>query len=186
MTKKRVIVVGVLCSFGLIFWGYLQQANDFQITGQMNFVSLDHDVEVRRDDYGMAYILAKTDDDLWRAQGFVTAQHRLFQMTSYLTIVCSEMSSIMGEGLLPLDKRMLAMGLRANARKHLALLNDQDRHALNLYLEGVNAYIELYQHEHPLELSLGLFKTDAGSCLISFRSFNLAGSSTQPTCQQSC
>ena len=28
MTKKRVIVVGVLCSFGLIFWGYLQQAND--------------------------------------------------------------------------------------------------------------------------------------------------------------
>ena len=159
MTKKRVIVVGVLCSFGLIFWGYLQQANDFQITGQMNFVSLDHDVEVRRDDYGMAYILAKTDDDLWRAQGFVTAQHRLFQMTSYLTIVRSEMSSIMGESLLPLDKRMLAMGLRANARKHLALLNDQDRHALNLYLEGVNAYIELYQHEHPLELSLGLFKT---------------------------
>ena len=83
MTKKRVLVLSMLCSFGLIFWGYLQQANDFQITGQMNFVSLDHDVEVRRDDYGMAYILAKTDDDLWRAQGFVTAQ----QMCSSVSCV---------------------------------------------------------------------------------------------------
>ena len=159
MTKKQVILIGMLCSVGVGFWGYLQQANDFQITGQMRFASLDQDVEIRRDDYGMAYILAKTDDDLWRAQGFVTAQHRLFQMTSYLTIVSSEMSSVMGESLLPLDKRMLATGLRANARRHLTLLNAQDRHALNLYLEGVNAYIELYQHEHPLELSLGLFKS---------------------------
>ena len=83
MTKKQVILIGMLCSVGVGFWGYLQQANDFQITGQMRFASLDQDVEIRRDDYGMAYILAKTDDDLWRAQGFVTAQHRLFQMTSY-------------------------------------------------------------------------------------------------------
>ena len=159
MTKKLVIVVGMLFGIGLAFWGYLQQANDFQVTGQMNFDGLDQDVDIRRDDYGVAYILAKTDDDLWRAQGFVTAQHRLFQMTTYFTMVRSEMSSVLGESLLPLDKRMIAMGLRANARKHLAMLNELDRHALNLYLEGVNAYIELYQHEHPLELSLGLFKS---------------------------
>ena len=157
--KKLVIVVGMLFGIGLAFWGYLQQANDFQVTGQMNFDGLDQDVDIRRDDYGVAYILAKTDDDLWRAQGFVTAQHRLFQMTTYFTMVRSEMSSVLGESLLPLDKRMIAMGLRANARKHLAMLNELDRHALNLYLEGVNAYIELYQHEHPLELSLGLFKS---------------------------
>ena len=157
--KKLVIVVGMLCGIGLAFWGYLQQANDFQVSGQMNFDGLDQDVDIRRDDYGVAYILAKTDDDLWRAQGFVTAQHRLFQMTTYFTMARSEMSSVLGESLLPLDKRMVAMGLRANARKHLAMLNEPDRHALNLYLEGVNAYIELYQHEHPLELSLGLFKS---------------------------
>ena len=157
--KKLVIVVGMLFGIGLAFWGYLQQANDFQVSGQMNFDGLDQDVDIRRDDYGVAYILAKTDDDLWRAQGFVTAQHRLFQMTTYFTMVRSEMSSVLGESLLPLDKRMIAMGLRANARKHLAMLNEPDRHALNLYLEGVNAYIELYQHEHPLELSLGLFKS---------------------------
>ena len=157
--KKLVIVVGMLCGIGLAFWGYLQQANDFQVSGQMNFDGLDQDVDIRRDDYGVAYILAKTDDDLWRAQGFVTAQHRLFQMTTYFTMARSEMSSVLGESLLPLDKRMVAMGLRANARKHLAMLNEPDRHVLNLYLEGVNAYIELYQHEHPLELSLGLFKS---------------------------
>lgn len=157
--KKLVILVGMLFGIGLAFWGYLQQANDFQVSGQMNFDGLDQDVDIRRDDYGVAYILAKTDDDLWRAQGFVTAQHRLFQMTTYFTMARSEMSSVLGESLLPLDKRMVAMGLRANARKHLAMLNEPDRHALNLYLEGVNAYIELYQHEHPLELSLGLFKS---------------------------
>lgn len=157
--KKLLVVIGLLCGFGLAFWGYLQQANDFQVTGQMNFFGLDQDVDIRRDEYGMAYILAKTDDDLWRAQGFVTAQHRLFQMTSYFTIVRSEMSAVLGESLLPLDKRMIAMGLRANARKHMAMLKEADLRALNLYLEGVNAYIEFYQHEHPLELSLGLFKS---------------------------
>jgi penicillin amidase len=159
MMKKLLVVIGLLCGFGLVFWSYLQQANDFQVTGKMNFFGLDQDVDIRRDEYGMAYILAKTDDDLWRAQGFVTAQHRLFQMISYFTIVRSEMSSVLGESLLPLDKRMIAMGLRANARKHMAMLNDADLRALNLYLEGVNAYIEFYQHEHPLELSLGLFKS---------------------------
>lgn len=153
---KKIAVIGFLVMIGL--WAYVQQVNDFQVTGEMKFEALQQDVEVRRDAYGMAYLLAQTDDDLWRAQGFITAQHRLFQMTSYLAIVRSEMSSILGESMLPLDKRMIALGLRANARQHMAMLSDQDRHVLELYLEGVNAYIEDFKDEHPIELSLGLFK----------------------------
>lgn len=156
---KKNFVVGFFVIAGIGLWAYVQRINDFQVTGAMRFEALQQDVEVRRDAYGMAYLLAQTDDDLWRAQGFVTAQHRLFQMTSYLAIVRSEMSSILGESMLPLDKRMIALGLRANARRHVALLSDQDRHTLECYLEGVNAYIEDYRQEHPIELSLGLFKS---------------------------
>jgi len=155
---KKIFVIGFLAMIGIGLWAYMKQINDFQVAGSMRFEGLQQDVEIRRDAYGMAYLLAQTDDDLWRAQGFITAQHRLFQMTSYLAIVRSEMSSILGEGMLPLDKRMVALGLRANARQHIAMLSEQDRHTLELYLQGVNAYIEDYRDEHPVELSLGLFK----------------------------
>lgn len=173
--NKLVIVVGVIALIGMVLWTYLQQANDFQITGQMRFEGLDQDVEVRRDAQGIAYILAQTNDDLWRAQGFITAQHRLFQMTSYLAIVRSEMSAVLGESMLPLDKRMIAMGLRANARNHVAMLSEQDRHILNLYLEGLNAYIDQYKHEHPLELSLGLFETSRWELLDIVSIFHFGG-----------
>jgi len=173
--KKIFGIVAVIVVLLAGAWSYLQQANDFQVSGRMSFVALDQEVEVRRDEYGMAYIIAQTDDDLWRAQGFITAQHRLFQMTSYLAIVRSEMSSILGKSMLPLDKRMIAMGLRSNARNHISLLSDEDKHVLTLYLDGINAYIENYQHEHPLELSLGLFSASKWELVDLLSIFHFGG-----------
>jgi len=54
--------------------------NDFQQGGRVTLAGLKGEVRVVRDEKGMAYIHAADENDLIRAQGFVTAQDRLFPM----------------------------------------------------------------------------------------------------------
>ena len=50
------------------------------IEGEAVVTILDADVEVTRDGVGVPHIVAQSDEDLYRAQGYVQAQDRLFQM----------------------------------------------------------------------------------------------------------
>jgi penicillin amidase len=54
--------------------------NDFQQEGELKISGLRDKVTIQRDAKGMAYIHAQNFDDVLMAQGFVTAQDRLFQM----------------------------------------------------------------------------------------------------------
>src|SRR2546428_13104217 len=51
-----------------------------QLDGTITVPGLDSVVEVRRDRWGVPHIYAKTQQDLFFAQGFVAAQDRLWQM----------------------------------------------------------------------------------------------------------
>src|SRR6185436_11924123 len=62
-----------------------------KIDGRIDVPGLDSTVEVRRDRWGVPHIYAKTQRDLFFAQGYVAAQDRLWQM---------EMWRRQGEGLL--------------------------------------------------------------------------------------
>lgn len=49
-------------------------------TGTVDIPGLKQAVEVRTDDHGIPHILAKNDEDLFFAQGYITARERMFQM----------------------------------------------------------------------------------------------------------
>src|SRR5207244_12625552 len=51
-----------------------------QLDGRVSVPGLDSAVEVRRDHWGVPHIYAKTQHDLFFAQGYVAAQDRLWQM----------------------------------------------------------------------------------------------------------
>src|SRR6187431_1117094 len=51
-----------------------------QLDGEIRAPGLKEPVEVVRDKWGIPHIYARNQDDLFFAQGFVTAQDRLFQM----------------------------------------------------------------------------------------------------------
>src|SRR6266436_5018951 len=51
-----------------------------QIDGELRLPGLQKDVQVIRDAWGVPHIYAQTVDDLFFAQGYVTAQDRLWQM----------------------------------------------------------------------------------------------------------
>src|SRR5712691_9387235 len=61
-------------------------------------------VTVRRDERGIPYIDAKNDEDLYFAQGFVTASDRLWQMELFRRNARGELAEIFGSAVLEEDK----------------------------------------------------------------------------------
>ena len=84
--------------------------NTFQREGEIHFPGLKSAVEVLRDEQGIAYIFAANEEDLWLAQGFVTAQDRLFQMHLTRLMVSGRISELVGRPGLESDIRMRALG----------------------------------------------------------------------------
>jgi penicillin G amidase len=132
--------------------------NSYQTAGTLVLPGLKGSVTVLRDEKGMAYIYARDMDDAIMAQGFVTAQDRLFQMELTRLLAAGRICELAGDEAKPLAIRMKTIGFLRNARKHAELLDDGTRAFLQKYLDGVNAFIALRPKEHHLEFKLAGIK----------------------------
>ncbi|RPJ20089.1 MAG: penicillin acylase family protein, partial [Desulfobacteraceae bacterium] len=106
----------------------------------------------------MAFIYAQDMHDAVMAQGFVTAQDRLFQMELTRLFATGRICELAGEEARPLAIRMKTIGFLRNARKHAALLEPETRALFQKYLDGVNAFIQLRTKDHHLEFKLAGIK----------------------------
>ena len=111
-------------------------------------------VTVTRDSHGVPTIEAARLDDLFFAQGYVTAQDRLWQMDVMRRFGGGELSEILGEDLLKLDREQRILGLRAAASKALQLASPRDRSFFEAYARGVNAYLATHAHKLPIEFRI--------------------------------
>ena len=72
---------------------------------------------MRRDAWGAPYIEAASLDDLWFAQGMITAGERLFQLDLALRAATGRLSEIFGERTLDSDRFVRTVGFhRAGTR----------------------------------------------------------------------
>src|SRR5229473_2620431 len=102
-----------------------------------------HDtVTVRRDDRGIPYIEAKNDEDLYFAQGYITASDRLWQMDLWRRIIRGELAEILGQPALSQDKHHRTLGFARIIDNTAARLAPDMRAVLGAYAKGVNAFIE--------------------------------------------
>jgi penicillin G amidase len=113
-----------------------QEAKTVSITG------LKDRVTIRRDERGIPYIEATNDDDLYFAQGYVTASDRLWQMDLLRRNVRGELAEIFGQGALAEDKRHRTMGVAAVVEESARHLPANLNSAMNAYANGVNAFID--------------------------------------------
>lgn len=112
-----------------------------QISGELVLTSLDAPVEVIRDKQGVPHIYADTSDDLFRAQGYVAAQDRFFQMDLRRRITAGRLSEMAGFAGVETDSVIRTMGWRKVAEQELALLEPETRQYLQAYAAGVNDYL---------------------------------------------
>ena len=144
-----VIAIAILLAIVMV-----PRLNSIQRTGIAPLAELDQPVSVIRDKHGMAYVRAVSLLDAIRAQGYVTAQDRLFQLMLTRSAIRGQLSELFGDVLLDRDKRQRTLGFYRAAEKHLPLLDERTRALFQSYADGVNAFMGNPDASMPLELSL--------------------------------
>ena len=96
-------------------------------TARHQLPGLSAEVTVRRDEHGVPHIQAANLDDLFAAQGYVTAQDRLWQMDMTRRYVAGEIAEVLGKGLVAHDRVQRLLEMRPTAERIIAGLSDRDR-----------------------------------------------------------
>jgi penicillin amidase len=125
-----------------------------QIDGTLSIAGLSAPVTVQRDAQGVPHIHAATLHDLVIAQGFVTAQDRLWQMDILRRHAAGDLAEILGPSLIPHDRAQRILQVRASADRAIATLPPDQLHWLKLYAEGVNDSIAAQGTHLPIEFRI--------------------------------
>jgi penicillin amidase len=140
-----------------------------QIEGQLSVAGLTAPVTVQRDPRGVPHIRAASIDDLVFAQGFVTAQDRLFQMDVLRRHAAGDLAEVLDSSLLQHDRIQRILQLRATADRAIGQIPADQRHYLEIYARGVNASIEAQREHLPLEFRILRYQPapwNARDCLL--------------------
>lgn len=127
-----------------------------QIEGEVSVAVLDDEVTVIRDEQGVPHIKASSDADLYRAQGFVQAQDRMFQMDLARRQASGRLAEVVGEAAVPTDQFFRTFSLREAAKDSWEGYGPDAKQVLEWYADGVNAYMEQASRngELPYEFKL--------------------------------
>ena len=140
------------------FHGFWQNAEVAKGVDQNESIKgLKESVSIVYDSLKIPHIFAKNDDDLYLAQGFVTAADRLWQMEFQTHSAAGRISEIIGAVALDYDRKQRRLGLLFGAKKALELMESspENKTILDNYTAGVNTYIEsLHYEEYPFEYKL--------------------------------
>ena len=158
--RRVCIVVALLVVCCVVLFFFLPQLNDYQDDGQLTLTGLNLPATVTRDDSGIAYIHAENIEDLFFAQGFVTAQDRLFQMQMTRMYYEGRICEFAGVKARELDVRMRTIGIARMAEKQGRILNPALRKQFQHYVDGINAFIKQCPDDLALEFRLAGIKPD--------------------------
>ena len=118
-----------------------QKAADQANVKTLALAGLHDRVTVRRDERGIPYIEAKNDEDLYFAQGYVTASDRLWQMDLLRRSERGELAEVLGSAAREQDKQHRTLGFAQEVEAEIARATPGTRAPLEAYARGVNAYI---------------------------------------------
>lgn len=146
--------------------GIWQNENDDSVTGDILISGLDNAVTVHYDEQLIPHVFAKNDTDLYKAQGYITAKHRLWQMEFQTYAAAGRLSEIIGESALDYDRAQRRNGMLFGAENSLTIVKKDPKSIalLEAYSDGVNAYINsLKPEQYPVEYKLLGYEPEAWS-----------------------
>jgi penicillin amidase len=152
------------------FWQNMISEDQLAVEG-IDLEGLTAPVEVVYDLNLIPHIFAKNEVDLYRAQGYVTAQHRLWQMEFQTMAAAGRISEIVGPVALELDRVTRRKGLAYGAELGLKFLQEKDTQTLELieaFADGVNQYIGGLDHARlPVEYKILNYRPEPWSAFKS-------------------
>jgi penicillin G amidase len=139
---------------------------------------LNADVSVLYDERAVPHVFATTEDDAYRALGYVTARDRLFQLYLQTMAASGRLTEIAGAGALELDREMRGLGLPRSAERLAAAASDTSAalRRMRAYADGINAWVRaLPAAEVPLEFRLLGVRPAEWTIADSYHLFNRMG-----------
>ena len=125
-----------------------------QLDGALQAPGLAARVEVLRDARGVPHLRALSIEDCYFAQGYITAQDRLWQMDLSRRLAQGELAEIFGQRALPPDIENRKLGFRLAAERGAEQLPANLRRLLSAYARGVNAFISTHAGRLPIEFAM--------------------------------
>ena len=149
-----VLLLALLGAVAVCYAWFVAHSALPQLDGELRVHDLSSPVTVTRDGHGVPAIEAANLDDLFFAQGYVTAQDRLWQMDVMRRFGGGQLSEILGQDVVSIDREQRILGLRDAARKSIAMASPRDRSFFDAYARGVNAYITARSGRLPIEFRI--------------------------------
>ena len=111
------------------------------LKGSVQLRGLQGTVKVFRDRYGIPHMKAESELDAFFAQGFVTAQDRLWHMEYDRRRGSGRWAEAVGESGVAQDKMMRRFRLEASAKADYQVMDPHTKDVFDAYAAGVNAFI---------------------------------------------
>ncbi|MDD8019828.1 MAG: penicillin acylase family protein [Acidobacteriota bacterium] len=121
---------------------------------------LQSEVLVTWDRWGVPYLRAQNEEDLFLAAGYIQARERLWQMELLRRLARGRLAEIVGEAGLPYDIRTRVLGLPVAIERDFGKLPDKTRRLFMAYASGVNTYIRQIKWNWPPEFILLRFRPE--------------------------
>ncbi len=147
--------------------GVWQNETNESTSGEIIIPGLKEKVTVHYDEQMIPHVFAQNEHDLYKAQGYLTAKHRLWQLEFQTYAAAGRLSEIFGKGALNYDRTERRRGMGYGADQGIAYMKKHDPETFRLvqdYADGVNAYInQLNPEDYPVEYKLLDYEPEAWS-----------------------
>lgn len=127
------------------FGGFWQNAETKSRPDQVLMLTgLKDEVTIHYDSLLIPHVFAKNNDDLYLAQGYITAANRLWQMEFQTHAAAGRISEIIGDAALDYDRTQRRRGMVYAAENALKAMQADPVAAamVNSYTQGINQYIQ--------------------------------------------
>ncbi len=125
-----------------------------QLDGEIRASGLKEPVEVVRDRWGIPHIYARNQDDLFFAQGFVTAQDRLFQIDLWRRTGLGQTAELFGEQAIEADRFARLMLYRGDMQAEWTSYAPDTEAIAKAFVAGINAHIDQAGDKLPIEFQI--------------------------------
>jgi len=131
-----------------------------QMDGEITLPSVNQTVKICRDDFGIPYIEAMNEDDLFIGLGFVHAQDRMWQMDLLRRAGMGRLSEIFGTKTIKFDKMFRTIGIEELAKKLFAESSQETKRICSSYAKGINEFLRINKENYQLEFDLLAYKPE--------------------------
>jgi len=147
-----LLLVALIAGIWWLYW--IARSALPQLDGSVSVAGISSKVRIVRDGQGVPTIEASSLDDLFFAQGYVTAQDRLWQMDIMRRAAAGELSEVIGSATVKMDREQRILGLRPAAEAAETKISASERVYFDAYARGVNAFIDSHRDRLSLEFRL--------------------------------